>query len=206
MQNAAATASERLAEESAFVARLQSGDGAAFETLVREHGPRMLSVARRYLGNDDDAQDALQDALLSVYRGIHRFEGNSQLATWLHRVASNAALMRLRTRRRTDETSIDALLPKFVDDGHQATATIAWARPVEQLLERQETAELVRRAIDQLPESHRAVLLLRDIEERDTEETAQLLDMTSGAVKTRLHRARQALRTLLDSHLRDETP
>ncbi|RIK77111.1 MAG: RNA polymerase subunit sigma-24 [Planctomycetota bacterium] len=200
------TANERSRDELAFVARLQSGDGAAFETLVREHGPRMLAVVRRFLGNDEDAQDALQDALVSVYRGIHRFEGHSQLATWLHRVASNAALMRLRSRRRTDETPIDDLLPTFIDDGHQTRATVAWSRPVEQLLERQETAELVRRAIDQLPESYRAILLLRDIEERDTEETAQLLGINAGAVKTRLHRARQALRTLLDSKMRDETP
>lgn len=202
----ALAANERTRDERAFVARLQSGDAAAFETLVREHGPRMLAVVRRFLGNDEDAQDALQEALLSVYRGIHRFEGHSLLATWLHRVASNAALMRLRSRKRTDETPLDDLLPQYLDDGHQTRATAAWSHPVERLLERQETAELVRRAIDQLPETHRAILLLRDIEERDTDETAQLLGINAGAVKTRLHRARQALRTLLDSKLRDETP
>jgi RNA polymerase sigma-70 factor (ECF subfamily) len=196
-------ANRRPADEVELVARLQSGDAAAFERLVRDFGPRMLAVARRFLGNDEDAQDALQEALLSAYRGIHRFEGQSQLGTWLHRIAANAALMRLRSRRRGEETSIDDLLPTFRSDGHQTAATSAWSRPVEELVERQETAELVRRSIDQLPENYRAVLLLRDIEERSTEEAAELLGMTSGAVKTRLHRARQALRTLLDSHMRD---
>ena len=200
--NGVTEASSQPADEVELVARLQSGEAAAFETLVRDYGPRMLAVARRFLGNDEDAQDALQEALLSVYRGIQRFEGQSRLATWLHRIASNAALMRLRGRRRGEETSIDDLLPTFQDDGHQTTASAAWSRPVEDLVQKQETADLVRRSIDRLPENYRAILLLRDIEERSTEETAELLGMTSGAVKTRLHRARQALRTLLDSHMR----
>lgn len=187
-------------DETALVARLQSGDEAAFETLVREYGPRMLAVIRRYLKNDEEAQDALQEALLSVYRGIHRFEGQAQLATWLHRIAANAALMRLR-RRRIDETSIDNLLPKFLEDGHQAHKNPAWNRTPSSALEERETAALVRRAIDDLPEHFRAILLLRDIEERSTEETAQLLDLSIGAVKTRLHRARQALRAMLDTHM-----
>jgi RNA polymerase sigma-70 factor (ECF subfamily) len=186
-----AAASDTPTEEIELVARLQSGDAGAFETLVRSYGPRMLAIARRYLHHDEEAQDALQDALLSVYRGIHRFEGNSQLATWLHRIAANAALMRLR-RRRIDETSIDDLLPKFVDDGHQVQPTVPWTKSVEA-------------ALEQLPDQHRAILLLRDIEQRDTEETAELLGLTIGAVKTRLHRARQALRTLLDSHMQGET-
>lgn len=198
-----ATAYDISSDEVALIARLQSGDAAAFETLVRNYGPRMLAIAHRYLRHDEEAQDALQDALLSVYRGIHRFEGNSQLATWLHRIAANAALMRLR-RRRVDETSIDDLLPKFVDDGHQVRPSVPWTKSVESALEERETAELVRRSIDQLPDHHRAILLLRDIEQRDTEETAQLLGLTVGAVKTRLHRARQALRTLLDSHMQGE--
>jgi RNA polymerase sigma-70 factor (ECF subfamily) len=199
-----AAASNTPTEEIELVARLQSGDAGAFETLVRSYGPRMLAIARRYLHHDEEAQDALQDALLSVYRGIHRFEGHSQLATWLHRIAANAALMRLR-RRRIDETSIDDLLPKFVDDGHQVEPTVPWTKSVEAALEQRETAELVRRSIDQLPDQHRAILLLRDIEQRDTEETAELLGLTIGAVKTRLHRARQALRSLLDSHMQGET-
>jgi RNA polymerase sigma-70 factor (ECF subfamily) len=199
----AAVLPDKPSDEMAFVARLQSGDATAFEKLVREHGPRMLAVARRYLGHEEDAQDALQDALIGVYRGIHRFEGQSQLATWLHRIAANAALMRLRSRRRTDETSIDELLPTFLDDGHQTQSSARWSHGAD-AAQRLETAELIRGSIDRLPDNYRAILLLRDIEERDTEETAQILGMSAGAVKTRLHRARQALRTLLDAHMRGE--
>jgi RNA polymerase sigma-70 factor, ECF subfamily len=191
-------------DETSLVKRLQSGDPSAFETLVRVYAPRLLAVTRRFLRNEEDAQDALQDSLVSAFRAIQNFSGNSQLGTWLHRIAVNAALMRLRSRSRDRESSIDDLLPQFVEDGHQTKSSVAWSSTAESLLERRETAELVRRSIDQLPESYRAILLLRDIEEIDTEEAARMLDMTPGAVKTRLHRARQALRTLLDPHMQGE--
>jgi RNA polymerase sigma-70 factor (ECF subfamily) len=198
-------ASAPIADEADLVARLQAGDAAAFERLVRAYGPRMLSVARRFLGNDEDAQDALQDAFLSAFRSRDRFAGESQLGTWLHRIVVNASLMRLRTRRRRPETSIDDLLPRFLEDGHQVRSSVPWRQPVDILVQRREMAELVRGSIDELPENYRIVLLLRDIEERDTEETARLLEISVAAVKTRLHRARQALRTLLDAHLQGDS-
>jgi RNA polymerase sigma-70 factor, ECF subfamily len=191
-------------DETSLVKRLQSGEPLAFETLVRVYAPRLLAVTRRFLRNEEDAQDALQDSLLSAFRAIQNFSGNAQLGTWLHRIAVNAALMRLRSRSRDRESSIDELLPQFVEDGHQTKSSVAWPSTAESLLERRETAELVRRSIDQLPESYRSILLLRDIEEIDTEEAARMLDMTPGAVKTRLHRARQALRTLLDPYMQGE--
>jgi RNA polymerase sigma-70 factor, ECF subfamily len=192
--------------EAALLAGLRAGDEAAFERLVRQHGGRMLAVARRMLRADQDAQDAVQDALLSASRSIGGFEGGSRLGTWLHRIVVNAALMKLRTQRRRDEPLIDDLLPQFVEDGHAVEPAAPWRDSAEALLQQRETAELVRASIDRLPESHRVVLLLRDIEELSTADAAAVLGITPNAVKIRLHRARQALRTLLDPHFRKSLP
>jgi RNA polymerase sigma-70 factor (ECF subfamily) len=182
-------------DDSRLVERLQQGDPDAFEVLVRTHSGRLLSVARRFLPTEQDAQDALQDAFIQAFRAIGTFEERAQLHTWLHRIVVNCALMKLRQRRRKPERSIEDLLPTFAADGHQASEAREWSDAV---LERKESTRLVRAAIAKLPELYRTVLVLRDIEERDTAETALLLDTSPNVVKVRLHRARQALRTLLD--------
>ena len=186
-----------------LVAGLQAGDARAFETLIRHHTPPLLRLARRFLGTEEDARDALQDAMVAVYRSIGTFEGNAMLSTWLHRVVVNACLMKLRAkRRRPNETDIEPLLPSFLEDGHQTEPCTAWTETAESMMEREETRALVRDCIEKLPDAYRIVLHLRDIEEMSTEETAEILGITRNAVKIRLHRARQALRTLLDKHMR----
>jgi RNA polymerase sigma-70 factor (ECF subfamily) len=187
-------------DEVALLARLRAGEDAAFEELVRTYSPRLLTVARRIVGNDEDARDVVQDAFLSAFRSLQRFHGDSRLSTWLHRIVVNGALMKLRTRRRKPEESIEPLLPAFLSDGHYAEKFSPWSERADLALSRAETRELVRRRIDELPESFRTVLLLRDIEGMNTEETAELLETTANAVKIRLHRARQALRALLAPH------
>ena len=182
-----------------LVTRLQRGDETAFEELVRGHGGRLLSVARRFLGSSEDAQDAVQEAFIRAFKAIHSFEERSQLHTWLHRILVNTALMKLRERRRKPEESIDELLPTFAADGHQTVESREWS---DALFERKETAGIVRAAIARLPELYRVVLVLRDLEDRDTAETARILGVTTTVVKVRLHRARQALRTLLDREFR----
>lgn len=189
-------------DETQLLVQLRAGDPAAFEKLVRAYGGRLLAVAHRFLHNEDEARDVLQDALLSAFKALDRFEGNARLSTWLHRIVVNTSLMRLRSRRRSLEEPIDELLPKFLEDGHQALPAESWRDSSEMMLEREQTCSLVRRCIERLPDSYRTVLLLRDIEELDTEEAARLLGVTPNAVKVRLHRARQALRSLLDPHLR----
>lgn len=191
-------------QEAALLDGLRSGNPQAYEQLVRTYSSRLLAVAKRFLTSEDDARDALQDAFLSAFRAIGSFQEGARVSTWLHRIVINAALMKLRTRRRKPEDSIDDLLPTFSEDGHRENPGPAWKETSESMLQRQETRALVRNCIDQLPESYRTVLLLRDIEELDTEEAAQLLEITPNAVKIRLHRARQALRTLLDPHFREE--
>jgi RNA polymerase sigma-70 factor (ECF subfamily) len=189
-------------DEASLVARMQAGNEDAFEACVRTHCGRMLAVASRILANEEDARDALQDAFLVAFQQIGRFEGRSSLGTWLHRIVVNAALQRLRKRHRRAERSIEDLLPHFGDGEHQLDPPVPWKGTSESILHQKESRDLVRRCIDQLPEMYRIILVLRDIEELDTEETARLLDTSPGVVKTRLHRARQALRTLLDPHFR----
>jgi RNA polymerase sigma-70 factor (ECF subfamily) len=188
-------------DDRALLEALRAGDEAAYEKLVRENAPRLLAVARRFLGDEESARDAVQDAFLSAFRGLRDFEGGSRITTWLHRIAVNAALMKLRTRRRKPEEPIDDMLPHWQPDGHPAQPAAPWA--ADRLVERQQLGVKVRESIDRLPDPYREVLLLRDIEELDTDETAKLLGITTNAVKTRLHRARQALREVLDPALRE---
>lgn len=190
--------------EARLLAALRAGSERAFEEVVRDYGGRMLAVARRLLHDELEAQDAVQEAFLSAFKALGQFDGHSRLSTWLHRIAVNASLMKLRIRKRRQEQPIEDLLPRFLEDGHQADPPAAWSETAENAAQRRETRDLVRASIDRLPESYRTVLLLRDIEELDTEETAQLLGVSVPVVKTRLHRARQALRNLLDPHFRRE--
>lgn len=187
-------------DERDLVQRLQAGDDAAYEVLVRTHSGRLLAVTRRILISDEDARDAVQDAFILAFRHIKNFEGESRLSTWLHRVAINAALMKLRTRRRRPEEPLEPLLPSYQGDGHHVEQFRSWVEAADDALARRRRQALVRECIDRLPENYRTVLLLRDIEEVGTEETAAMLGITVNAVKIRLHRARQALRTLLDPH------
>jgi len=193
-------------DDAALLARLRAGDDEAYEFVVRTYSGRLLAVTRRILCNDEDARDAVQDALLSAFRSLDRFEGGSLVSTWLHRIAVNAALMKLRTRRRKPEESIEHLLPVYKDDGHHQETFSSWQEPVDVTMTRADNRAMVRRCIEQLPDTYRTVLVLRDIEELDTEETAQALGISGNAVKIRLHRARQALRTLLAPHFRSAQP
>lgn len=188
-------------DEPELLERLRRGEDAAFEQLVRRSGPRLLAVARRLLRREEDAQDAVQEAFVAAFRAVHAFEGQSSLGTWLHRIVVNAALMKLRSARRRPEQSIEELLPSFEANGEHARDVRDWSAEPAIQLERQEQRRLVRACIDQLPERYRSVLVLRDVEELSTAETAAALGISEGAVKVRAHRARQALRTLLEQAL-----
>lgn len=180
-----------------LVAQLQRGDDASYELLVRRYGGAMLAVARRMLRNEDDAREALQDAFLQAFRAIRDFREEARLSTWLHRIVVNAALMRLRSASRRPEVPIDDLLPQFDEEGKHAESIRPLPVSVEAALESAETRARVRACIAQLPDQYRAVIVLRDLEELSTAETATLLAISENAVKIRLHRAHQALRTLL---------
>lgn len=188
--------------DATIIQGLRGGDDRAFELLVRTYVGPLRAVALRLLQNPADADDAVQEALLSAYRGFANFRADSRLATWLHRIVVNAALQRLRRGRHQDETQdLDALLPRFDANGYPQHFHQPWVSSIDDLVARAETRESVRQMIDRLPESYRTVLILRDIEEVDTTEAAELLGISVAALKVRLHRARQALRNLFEREL-----
>ena len=184
-------------DEQTLLDALRAGDEWAFETMIRQFGGRLLAVARRLTRNDEDARDVVQSAYLSAFRGLSEFEGACQLSTWLHRIVVNTALMRRRSRRREPEASIDILLPTFQADGHHVEQFSDSEMRADRLLEQKETRAIIRACIRRLPVNYREVLTLRDIEELSTQEVAAALSMTPSVVKLRLHRARQALSTLV---------
>lgn len=191
------------ADEVALLAALRRGDNDAYATLLRQHGRSLFATARRMLGNEADARDALQEMFVSAFRAIGTFEGKSRLGTWLHRILVNAVLMRLRHRRHRPECSIDNLVPSFTDDGHHAEPPCPWSDRAIARLQSAESHAILWRAIDQLPSAYREVLVLRDLENLSTEAASTHLGITQNATKIRLHRARQALRTLLGDALED---
>lgn len=184
--------------EARLVRRLQAGEDAAFRELVAQHGGRMLAAAQRILGDRAAAEDCLQEAFLSAFSAIGRFEARAKLGTWLHRITINAALMRLRKEKRARDAGIESLLPDFDADDCRIEPLWQLDKSVEDLLAEDETRKFVQSKIRELPETHRIVLMLRDIEDMDTREAAEVLGITESAVKVRLHRARAALKRLLE--------
>lgn len=183
--------------------RAESADDAGqlspsdFEIFIGEYSHRLLAVARRILRSEEDAADALQDALLAAYVARSSYRGNSTVYTWLHRIITNTCLMKLRTQRRVG--AISQPFPPATRDGAEDLEQLAsLSTSVATRLEVQETLEAVRACLDQLPEASRQVILLRDFQQLDIEEAAAMLNLSYVAFKTRLHRARQALRRLLD--------
>ncbi|MCG8503876.1 MAG: sigma-70 family RNA polymerase sigma factor [Sphingomonadales bacterium] len=184
--------------EAELLAGLKDRKPSAYEALVRQEGPKLLKTARRVLRSEEDARDSVQEAFGRAFQAVENFEGRSKLSTWLYRITLNQCLMRLRTRGRQSERSIDDLMPQFDEINCRIEPLWQFDHTADELLERKDVAQLVRAAIDDLPETHRKVLLLRDIEELSTEEAAEVLEISPGAVKVRLHRARAALKKLLE--------
>jgi len=191
-------------DDDALVEGLRNGSARHAEHFVRMHISPMRAVARRILGGDALADDCVQEAFLKAFRKIDGFEGRSSLKTWLHRITVNEALMKLRVLKRLNEQPIDLLMPEFDTNACRIEAPWPYLATAEDILERESTRALVTSKIGELPESYRIVLVLRDIEELDTAEVAEMLGITQGNVKVRLHRARSALKKLLEPALRGE--
>lgn len=174
------------------------------ENLVRNNIGWMLRVADRLLGDHAMAEDAVQDAFISAFRGLDRFQQRSSLKTWLHRIVVNAALMKLRRQKRLAEQSIEDYLPEF--DQYDCRVEAPWERiaSVEKLVADEQRRALIHAAINKLPDVYRIVLLLRDIEGYNTTEAAHLLNISESNLKVRLHRGRAALKVLIEPLLREE--
>lgn len=183
-----------------LLAGLRRGSRTAYRHLLREHGGRLLAVATRIAGDPESGRDALQEALLLVVRRIDTFEGRSSLSTWLHRIVVNQALSIRRRRARRAELPIEPLLPSFDEAGKRVPSVHPSEpqRAPEELVSSREVREQVREAIERLPERYRVVLLLRDIQDIPTKDVAEILELTENNVRVRLHRARAALKALLE--------
>ena len=184
-----------------LIDRLRGGDAMALEEVMDQFAPRVHRLAYGITRNEADAEEVVQDVFLRLFRKIDAFEGRSALGTWIYRIAVNTALIKRRGKRATLEVLLEDHLPTFKDDGHRegdrAMLLADWSETPEEELLSSETREIVRRLIVGLPERYRVVLLLRDMEELSNEETAEILEETVPSVKSRLHRARMALREQL---------
>lgn len=184
--------------DEALAARAAAGDGHAFEEIVARYEARVFRLACR-LTSETDAPDVLQETFLQVYRHLPSFRGESQLGTWLYRIATNAALMLRRTRARRPVESLDAFMPRFDERGIHAElpAQLQIAACADELIDRQVLADKARAGIARLPDLYRDAFVLRDLEEMSTTDVAQVLGVEPATVRQRVHRARLMLRGYL---------
>ena len=179
--------------DAACVRRLQRGETGAFEVLVQRHEKIIFNLVYRMLGDYDDAAETSQEVFLSAYRAIGQFRGEANFSTWLYRIALNHAT----TRRKSMSARQKRLVPidgaDMVDDGQVGPA---------ESLEKKELRESVQRALNELEPEDAAVILLRDLQDVSYEDVARVLKIPVGTVKSRLHRARQALKARLAAYFR----
>jgi len=189
------TLSAELNGDAALVARARQGDSTAFEQLVQKYERRIFRLAKNITNNDEDAEDVLQETFLKAYSHLDGFQGNSKFYTWLVRIAVNEALMKLRKRRSDKTVSLD----EEVDTGEETMVReiAVWEENPEQKYSQEEIRAILHEAIASLRPAFRTVFILRDIEDLSTEETANLLELSIPAVKSRLLRARLQLRERL---------
>jgi RNA polymerase sigma-70 factor (ECF subfamily) len=181
-----------------LAARAAAGDGHAFEEIVARYEGCVFRLACR-LTSETDAPDVLQNTFLQVYRNLPSFRGESQFATWLYRIATNAALMLRRARTRKPAESLDAFMPRFDEHGMHADlpAQLQVASRADELIDRQALVEKARAGIARLPDVYRDAVVLRDLEEMSTTDVAQVLGVEPATVRQRVHRARLLLRGYL---------
>jgi RNA polymerase sigma-70 factor (ECF subfamily) len=188
-----------LPDDPDFVERLRKGDKEACAICVREHSTNVYNLALKLTGDPVAAEDVLQETFLSAFKAIPRFEGKAQLSTWLYRIAHNAALMRLR-RRQVETVSLDE--PIENEEGLPEPREFAdWSENPEQVLLSDEMRRAMGEAIASLSEKLRSVFVLRDVNGLSTAQTAEVLGLSEEAVKSRLLRARLALRERLTAYM-----
>jgi len=188
-------------KDEALVRLAQDGDTRAFDELVVRYRDKVYRLSFKILRHEEDAAEALQDAFTSAFRGLKNFKAESTFSTWLYRVATNASLMKYR-RRRDDHFSLEQSQSNQPDA--EPLAIPDWSQqPLEELLDA-ETREVMEEGLRRLPEDLRTVFILRDEEGHSNAEVAEMLELSVPAVKSRLHRARIALRDRLDRYFRDK--
>ena len=185
--------------DEALVARAVAGQASAFEQLVARYQDRVFRLACRLVGNDDDALDVTQEALLQIFRHLAAFRGDSRFGTWVYRIATNTALMHRRARARRPGEPLERFLPSFDGAGrHRGTPEeLQVAAHAGERLDRERLAQHAMNAIERLPDPYRVAFVLRDLEELPTDEVAEALRLKPATVRQRVHRARLMLRGYL---------
>ena len=185
-------------QEQALLAAARTGDGLAFSALVEPSLGMLYAAISRILGDSADAQDAFQEALLSIHLELGKFEGKSKFSTWAYRICVNEALMLRRSKMRRREDSVEDFQPRFMDDGHHKDmdSVLAWSQDAEalEMAERLQLRAKVIEGLDLLSDEQRAVFVLKDLDGWDTEDIAMHLGISRDLVRQRLHRARLGLR------------
>lgn len=181
--------------EKLLVKKSQSGDIEAFEQLVSAYDKRAYNIAYRVMGNEEDAKDMAQEAMLRVYRSIKDFKGQSSFSTWLYRIVTNVCLDELRRRKNDKHVSFDSTIQ--TEDGELHMELSSDKETPETAYERVEQRELIKKAIRELNDEYRSVIVLRDIQGFSYEEISNMLECSLGTVKSRINRARAMLRDKL---------
>ena len=191
---------EQVSDEIALVQAAKAGDVGAFEQLVKRYDRNVFRIAQHITQNREDAEDVVQDAFLKAYENLEQFQGQSKFYTWLVRIAVNEALMKLRRRRPERMVSLDEEVK--TDEDSMPREVADWSPNPEQLYSQSELRDILGKTIQGLPPSFRTVFVLRDVEGLSTEETAEALDLSIPAVKSRLLRARLQLRERLNRYFK----
>ena len=189
--------------EEALVREFQGGDLEAYDKIAEIYQKKIYGLSFNLTRNQMDAQDVTQEVLLTLFRKIHTFQGKSAFSSWVYRITLNASYMKLRSKKKEPNVSIDELMPSFNGAGFQQEKIQDWSENTESLLFTNETSDVINKAIDLLPEKEKVVFLLRDVEGLSTEKAGEILDLTVPAVKSRLHRARLFLRKKLSSYFEE---
>jgi len=194
------TTETAVSDELALVQAAKQGDVGAFEQLVKRYDRNIFRIAQHITQNREDAEDVVQDAFLKAYENLDQFQGNSKFYTWLVRIAVNESLMKLRRRKTSKTVSMDEDVE--TEEGSMPREFADWSPNPEQQYGQSELSDILRKTIQGLPASFRTVFVLRDVEGLSTEETAEMLDLSIPAVKSRLLRARLQLRERLNKYFK----
>ncbi len=191
--------------DSELVTLIRDGDYSAFEEVVERYSPRAMRLAIKITKNKEDARDVIQETFVSIYKNISSFRGESTLSSWIYRICTNFALMKLRSKRFENQSgSIDESpnmdLNKLAEHSHSDSD---WSERGEKLLLRKELRQKIDEAIDKLPDDYRVVFIMKDVEDMSNEEIGKALNLTIPAVKSRVHRARLFLRKEISKYLEE---
>mgnify|MGYP000722091830 CR=1 FL=1 len=191
-------------DEKELLERLRKGENSAYQEILNSYGSMLLGYATRILGSRDDAEEAIQEAIVSIFDHIHRFEGRCSIRSWLFRIVHHKAVDHLRRNSRFVSSDANPVEGSFTAFGKWNQPVYSWDNSPEARVNARKMLALVREKINKLPHNYRQILLLREIYQLETTEICEVLEVSSVHMRVMLHRARQALYQSIDDHLKHE--